>query len=154
MPSVCPLSYIPAVRTFYYSQGTQIYCAPTIDDGDGWQHSMHHIALEGRCFVLSAVQYAENKDYPEGHAVAKENDPIEPNGVMIAGGSVIVSPLGKTLAGPLRKQEGILTADLDLDDISRGKFSLDVVGHYSRPDGEWGHSPLLPALFDQSLLHL
>ncbi|EKM49541.1 uncharacterized protein PHACADRAFT_265079 [Phanerochaete carnosa HHB-10118-sp] len=113
--------------------GTQIYCAPTIDDGDGWLHSMHHIALEGRCFVLSAIQYAENKDYPEGHAVANENDPIEPN-VMIAGGSVIISPLGKTLAGPLKKQEGILTADLDLDEIARGKFDLDVVGHYSRPD--------------------
>lgn len=96
---------------------------------------MHHIALEGRCFVLSAVQYAEEKDYPEGHALANENDPVEPN-VMIAGGSVIVSPLGQTLAGPLWKKEGILTADLDLDDIARGKFDLDVTGHYSRPDGK------------------
>lgn len=54
---------------------------------------------------------------------------------MIGGGSVIVSPLGKTLAGPLRGQEGVLTADLDLDDIVHGKFDLDVTGHYARPDG-------------------
>lgn len=54
---------------------------------------------------------------------------------MIGGGSVIISPLGKVLAGPLLKGEGVLTAELDLDDIVRGKFDLDVVGHYARPDG-------------------
>lgn len=96
---------------------------------------MHHIALEGRCFVLSASQYAEDKDYPEGHAVADKNDPVDP-GVVMAGGSIIISPLGKVLAGPLWKQEGVLTADLDLDDLPRGKFDLDVTGHYARPDGE------------------
>ncbi|EEB89887.1 hypothetical protein MPER_11972 [Moniliophthora perniciosa FA553] len=53
---------------------------------------------------------------------------------MIAGGSVIVNPLGKVLAGPLLGREGILTADLDLDDCVRGKFDLDVTGHYARPD--------------------
>jgi len=94
---------------------------------------MIHIALEGRCFVLSACQYAQEKDFPADHAVA---DPANRNqsNVMIGGGSVIVSPLGKVLAGPLHDGEGVLTADLDLDDIVRGKFDLDVVGHYARPD--------------------
>ncbi len=97
---------------------------------------MKHIALEGRCFVLSACQYAEEKDYPADHAVANP-DKRESTNVMIAGGSVIVSPLGKVLAGPLLGKEGVLTADLDLDDILRGKFDLDVTGHYARPDGEF-----------------
>lgn len=123
------------MRTFYYSQGTQIYCAPTVDGRPVWQHTMHHIALEGRCFVLSACQYAEEKDYPEDHAVANAAQ-RSPSNVMIGGGSVIVSPLGKTLAGPLLGKEGVLTADLDLDDVVRGKFDLDVTGHYGRPDGE------------------
>ena len=123
------------VRTFYYSQGTQIYCAPTVDSRPVWQHTMHHIALEGRCFVLSACQYAEEKDYPEGHAVANVNERVGSN-VMIAGGSVIVDPLGRTLAGPLLHKEGVLVADLDLDDVVRGKFDLDVTGHYARPDSE------------------
>lgn len=96
---------------------------------------MHHIALEGRCFVLSACQYAEEKDYPEGHGVADPNNRASSN-VMIAGGSVIVDPLGRTLAGPLLNQEGVLTANLDLDDVVRGKFDLDVTGHYARPDGK------------------
>ena len=95
---------------------------------------MNHIALEGRCFVLAACQYAEEKDYPPDHAVA-DVDKREASNVMIAGGSVIINPLGKVLAGPLLDKEGILTADLDMDDVVRGKFDLDVTGHYARPDG-------------------
>ena len=96
---------------------------------------MAHIAFEGRCFVLSACQYAEEKDYPLGHAVTDDPE-RSPNNVMIAGGSVIIGPLGNVLAGPLLGEEGVLTAELDLDDIVRGKFDLDVTGHYARPDGE------------------
>jgi nitrilase len=50
------------------------------------------------------------------------------------GGSAIISPLGKVLAGPCFDAETILTASLDLAEIARGKFDFDVVGHYSRPD--------------------
>ncbi|WZZ45196.1 hypothetical protein YC2023_041455 [Brassica napus] len=50
------------------------------------------------------------------------------------GGSVIISPLGKILAGPNFESEGLVTADLDLGDIARAKLYFDVVGHYSRPD--------------------
>ena len=38
------------------------------------------------------------------------------------------------LAGPNFTSEGILTADLDMADIARGKYDFDVVGHYARPD--------------------
>jgi predicted amidohydrolase len=126
--------FLPPVRTYYYSLGTQIYCAPTIDSRDTWQSSMQHIALEGRCFVLSACQFATEKDYPPDHAVADPNN-RNPDNIMLGGGSVIISPLGKVLAGPTRQPEEILTADLDLDDVVRGKFDLDSVGHYARPDG-------------------
>jgi predicted amidohydrolase len=54
--------------------------------------------------------------------------------VLIKGGSLIVSPFGQILAGPLRDSEGILTTELDLKDVARGKFDLDCVGHYARPD--------------------
>ena len=50
------------------------------------------------------------------------------------GGSAIIDPLGKVLAGPYFDGETILTADLDLGDIGRAKFDVDVTGHYSRPD--------------------
>ena len=118
----------------YYNQGVQIYCAPTVDARPEWQSSMRHIALEGRCFVLSSCQYAEEKDYPSDHAVVNSQS-RSPSNVMIGGGSVIINPLGKVLAGPLEKGEGILTAELDINDCIRGKFDLDVSGHYARPDG-------------------
>jgi beta-cyano-L-alanine hydratase/nitrilase len=95
---------------------------------------MIHIALEGRCFVLAACQFAQEKDYPEDHPTRGLKR--DPENVMIAGGSVIVSPLGKVLAGPLLEGEGVLTAEIDLNDCVRGKFDLDVVGHYARRDGE------------------
>ncbi|KAH9944148.1 carbon-nitrogen hydrolase [Epithele typhae] len=131
--TICWENYMPLLRTWYYSQGTQIYCAPTVDARPAWQHTMTHIALEGRCFVLSACQFAQEKDYPPDHAVANA-DARNPENVMIAGGSVIINPLGVVLAGPLRDAEGVLTAELDLDDIYRGKFDMDVVGHYARND--------------------
>ena len=121
---------------FYYLKGTQIYCAPTVDARPVWQSTMTHIALEGRCFVLAACQYAQEKDYPADHAV---RDASARNGdnVMIAGGSVIIGPLGNVLAGPLLDGEGVLTSDIDLADVVRGKFDFDVVGHYDRKDSEW-----------------
>jgi predicted amidohydrolase len=104
---------------------------------------MAHIAVEGRCFVLSACQYAQQKDYPAEHPIAQGSS-RDPEGVMIGGGSVIYNPTGEVLAGPLWEGEGVLTADLDLDDVIRGKFDLDVVGHYARSDSETQLHPYCP----------
>jgi len=38
------------------------------------------------------------------------------------------------LAAPVFNTEAVVKAEIDLDDISRGKFDLDVAGHYGRPD--------------------
>lgn len=111
---------MPLLRAAMYAKGIQLYCAPTVDDRETWQGTMRHIALEGRCFVLSACQWSCIAGTPESE--------------WIRGGSVIVGPLGKVLAGPNNEGECILTADLDLGEIAEGKFDLDVVGHYARPD--------------------
>ena len=121
------------VRTYYYSKGTQIYCAPTADDSPEWQDSMRHIALEGRCFVLSACQYSQEKDFPPNHPV-EFVEKRDPERVVMTGGSVIINPAGNVLAGPLFEGEGVLVADIDLEDAIRGNLDLDVVGHYARPD--------------------
>jgi nitrilase len=114
-----------------YSKNIALYCAPTADDRDTWLASMRHVALEGRCFVLTACQFIRKKDFPATVRVALGDSP---DAVLMRGGSAIVSPLGNVLAGPNFEGETILTAALDLNDIGRGKFDFDVVGHYSRPD--------------------
>lgn len=129
--AICWENYMPLLRTTLYSKGVQLYCAPTVDDRETWASSMRHIAFEGRCFVLSAVQYLRRRDYPDDIAEALGEAAKDP---IIGGGSVIVNPQGKILAGPNREGECVLTAELDLDEIIEGKFDLDVVGHYARPD--------------------
>jgi nitrilase len=127
---ICWENYMPQLRLAMYGRGIQLYCAPTVDDRETWLPTMRHIALEGRCFVLSANQFARRSDYPADYPIA----PTDPDTVLIGGGSCIVDPAGRVLAGPARDDEAILTADLDLDEIARGTFDLDVVGHYARPD--------------------
>ncbi|WP_435020052.1 carbon-nitrogen hydrolase family protein [Tundrisphaera sp. TA3] len=129
--AICWENYMPLLRMHLYSRGVQLYCAPTADDRDAWQATMRHVALEGRCFVLASNQFALRSDYPADYPAIQGDDP---DTVMSRGGSVIVDPLGRVLAGPLFGEAGILVADLDLDEIARGKFDFDVVGHYARPD--------------------
>lgn len=129
--AICWENYMPQLRLALYGQGIQLYCAPTVDDREMWIPTVRHIAYEGRCFVLSACQFARRSDFPADYA------PIQgdaPDTVLIRGGSCIVSPFGELLAGPCYDTPAILTADLDLSVIARGKFDLDVVGHYARPD--------------------
>ena len=128
---ICWENYMPLLRMAMYAQGIQLYCAPTVDDRESWIPSMRHIALEGRCFVLSACQFARRSDYPADYDSIQGSDPAT---VMIRGGSCIISPLGEVLAAPCYDQAAILTADLDMGAIARGKYDLDVVGHYARPD--------------------
>ena len=128
---ICWENYMPAMRMHMYHQGVTLYCAPTADDRDTWLPTLQHIALEGRCFVLSACQHITRAAYGPDHESALGD---APGTVMMRGGSAIVAPLGAVLAGPDFSGETILYATLDPAEIARGKYDLDVTGHYARPD--------------------
>lgn len=128
---ICWENYMPMLRMHMYAQRIQLYCAPTADHRDTWLPSMRHIALEGRCFVLSCCQYLTRADCPEDYAAIQGSDPAT---ILMSGGSCIIGPLGQILAGPNFEKPCVLTADLDLDEIPRSKYDFDVVGHYARPD--------------------
>lgn len=128
---ICWENYMPLLRMTMYSKGIQLYCAPTADGRDTWIPTMQHIAMEGRCFVLSCNQFARRSDYPDNYTSPFGD---EPNTIISCGGSCIVNPLGHILVGPNFTEECILTADLDMNEIARGKYDFDVVGHYARPD--------------------
>jgi nitrilase len=128
---ICWENYMPLLRMAMYDRGIAIYCAPTADDRDSWASTMQHIALEGRCFVLSSCQYMTRADFP-----AEMRNQISDDGkrVLMRGDSMIIDPLGRIVAGPDFSGETILTAELDTDDIPRAQFDFDAVGHYARPD--------------------
>ncbi len=127
---ICWENYMPLARMALYQQGVQVYLAPTADSRPAWTATMQHIALEGRCFVLGCNQYFTKSMYPgEFQPWVKE----EPE-ALCPGGSLIVAPNGAILAGPLFGKAGILTAELDLDQIIAQKLDFDPVGHYQRPD--------------------
>ena len=128
---ICWENYLPLLRASMYAQGIEIYCAPTADARDSWIASMRHIAVEGRCFVLSCNQFNRRCDFPEDYSAAFGEDPET---VVTRGGSCIVDPFGNFLAGPNMEGETILVAEIDRAQIIRGKYDLDVVGHYARPD--------------------
>jgi nitrilase len=128
---ICWENYMPLLRMAMYAKGIQIWCAPTADGRETWLSTMRHIAMEGRCFVLSCNQFTRAQDFPSDipNALA-----ANPGDVLSSGGSCIIGPLGEILAGPARNCEQTLFADLDLGAITRGKFDFDVTGHYARPD--------------------
>ncbi len=128
---ICWENYMPLLRTAMYAKGIELYCAITVDDRDTWLPTVTHIALEGRCYVLSACQFLERNDLPSGYPAGRFPESQKD---LIRGGSCIIGPLGQLLAGPIFGEESILTAEIHRAELARAKFDFDVVGHYSRPD--------------------
>ena len=129
---ICWENYMPALRMAMYQQRVAIYCAPTADDRDSWRSTMQHIALEGRCFVLSACQHLRRSQFPGDRM--NNRLPDAPDTVLMRGGSMIIDPLGKMLAGPVYNEDALLTAELDMSIIPMAQMDFDPVGHYARPD--------------------
>lgn len=130
---ICWENYMPLARFSLYSQGIEIYIAPTYDSGEAWVGTMQHIAREGKCWVLSCGVALERKDLPEDfpdidRLYSTEEEWINP------GDSLVVSPSGEIVSGPLSKEKGHIILDIDVDLASSSKRALDVAGHYSRPD--------------------
>ncbi len=128
--AICWENLMPALRMSYYAQGVEIWCAPTADAREVHLSTLRHIAVEGRVYVLAANHVAQAKDLAPDFATAY----VHPDAVVCRGGSVIVDPFGEVLAGPLHDEEGVLFAELDLGQVTRGRYDFDAAGHYSRPD--------------------
>jgi nitrilase len=129
---ICWENYMPLARFSLYAWGTQIYAAPTWDSSARWNETMDHIAFEGGCFVLGCCQVVHANDIPDRYAFKRAL--IERRGEWInPGNSVIASPQG-VLAGPASCKEETLYADLDFSQLALTKATLDIAGHYARPD--------------------
>jgi nitrilase len=129
---ICWENFMPLARNAIYECGTQILVSPTWDKSPNWLQTMQHIAREGGLFVISTCMALKMNDIPEEYEF-KKLYPKEREWINV-GNSCIIAPNGQILAGPLEAEEGILYADIDLQQIIAAKRMFDVVGHYSRPD--------------------
>ncbi len=127
---ICWENFMPLPRTALYEAGTQIYVAPTWDKGANWLSSMQHIAREGGVFVVSCCMTLHIDDLSDELKSIYSKD----KKWISTGNSCIISPSGTIISGPLDSEEGILYADINLEDIIAAKRKFDVVGHYARPD--------------------
>jgi nitrilase len=134
---ICWENYMPLARFHLYAQGVDVWLAPTLAQGDGWVATMQHIAREGRVWVVGVNPCLRRDqipaDLPHRDRIAPEPQPgagewIEP------GNSVICNPSGELVAGPLRHEERILTATIDLAQVAEQRRLFDPTGHYHRPD--------------------
>jgi len=130
---LCWENYMPLARYALYSQGVELYIAPTYDSGDDWLGSMQHIAREGRCWVICSGVALTHSDIP---ADFPDKDVLFPptEEWINPGDSAVIAPGGEIVAGPMRKEKGILYAEVDSKRVGIAKRDLDITGHYSRPD--------------------
>ncbi len=130
---ICWEHWMPLARQALHNSGEHIHVAvwPTV-------HEMHqiasrHYAFEARCFVLAAGLIMQVKDLPVELRASPELA-ARPDNFVLRGGSAIIGPDGKYVAEPVFEQETIVAAELDMAAVDREKMTLDVSGHYSRPD--------------------
>ncbi len=130
---MCWENFMPLARYALYAQGVEIYIAPTYDSGDGWIGSLQHIAREGCCWVVGCGCIMKGSDIPDDFPEKSSLYPDTEEWVN-PGDSVVIAPGGEIMAGPMNKEVGILYHELDRERVSSAKRTLDVAGHYSRPD--------------------
>jgi nitrilase len=130
---ICWENYMPLARFALYAQGPDIWVAPNWDDGDAWIATMQHIAVEGRCWVLGAGYAQRVADIPADFPHRASIYP-DPDAWLNPGDSVIVAPGGRIVAGPMHRAMGVLVADVDPAAAAAARRTLDVTGHYGRPD--------------------
>jgi nitrilase len=155
---ICWENYMPLARFHLYAQGVDLWVAPTLAPGDAWVASMRHLARENRMFVVGVnpVLHADQirADFPNRDQLIPADFLEQNEGWVEEGNSVIVGPDGSLIAGPVRRSEETLIAELDLGSVGAARRLLDPVGHYNRPDVFRLHvdtSPRPPVVMESSV---
>jgi nitrilase len=135
---ICWENYMPLARFHLYAQGIDVWLAPTLATGDAWVASMQHLARENRMFVVGVNPVLHVDQLPEGFPhrdrLVPQQFADDRDGWVEEGNTVIVGPSGDILAGPIRRREETVMADLDLGLVRSARRVFDPVGHYNRPD--------------------
>lgn len=148
---ICWECYMPLARHALYSQGMEVFINPTWDSSDTCLATLRHIAKEGGCWVIGTATAIQGKDLPDDFP---ERDRLyTPEEWINVGNAVVIAPSGEVTAGPLNREKGILYAEVEIETALRARRSLDVAGHYGRPDIfslRVNRAPQVPAVFDDA----
>jgi nitrilase len=129
---ICWENWMPLARFALYSQGEQIHVAPTADHAERCLINVRNTAFEGGVFVISVCMILRKQSFPKDFPFQQEL--AGAGEYLTEGGSAIIGPDGSVLAGPVYREEDILYADLDLNQVVEQSQLFDVAGHYARPD--------------------
>jgi nitrilase len=130
---ICWEHWMPLARMAMHNSGEHIHIAvwPTV-------HELHqlcsrHYAFEGRCFVLAVGLMMPTRDLPS--ELRADTEAQKQSGKWLErGGSAIIAPDTRYIVEPVYDREELIIADLNLSEIDQQFLTLDVSGHYSRPD--------------------
>ena len=129
----CWENWVPGIRHALYAQGTQLHVAAWPGSRGLTDDITRFIALEGRCFVLSAGQLLSSDSIPEG-APLREQALAGDSGYLYPGGSAVASPDGSWIVKPVYEEERLVMADIDVSEVRGERQNFDPAGHYFRPD--------------------
>ncbi len=130
---VCWEHWMPLARQALHESGEDIHVAvwPTA-------HEMHQVAsrqyaFEGRCFVIAAGSLMRASSLPP-ELEMHPGRVTSPDQWVLRGGSAIIGPDGAYIVEPVYDEPRCLIAELDLGRIRQEQMTLDVAGHYHRPE--------------------
>jgi nitrilase len=129
----CWENWLPLPRAALYAQGEDLHVAIWPGNRRNTEDITRFIAREGRCYVVSVSGLMRKADIPDGlPEVNLLRDTADD--VMANGGSCVAAPTGEWVLEPETDTESLRIAELDHRVVLEERQSLDVAGHYSRPD--------------------
>ena len=131
---ICWESYMPLARAALYQKGVALYISPNTNDNPEWQHTIRHIAIEGHCYFVNCDMIIPKSSYPKDLSDAAEAEIARLPETAGRGGSCVIDPFGHAVTDTLWDEEGILYAELDMQQVPASRMEHDVCGHYARPD--------------------
>ena len=130
---VCWEHWMPLARQALHESGEDVHVAvwPTVHDLH--QVASRQYAFEGRCFVLASGALMRASSLPP-ELEAHPDRVSGPDQWVLRGGSAIIGPDGRYVVEPVYDEPRILIAELDLGRAREENMTLDVTGHYHRPE--------------------
>ncbi|HWP03849.1 MAG TPA: carbon-nitrogen hydrolase family protein [Gemmatimonadaceae bacterium] len=130
---ICWEHWMPLARQALHDSGEDIHVALWPTAHERHQLASRHYAFEGRCFVLAAGSLQRTALLP-GELEPDPRKITVGTEWVLRGGSAIIGPDGEYVVEPVFDEPRLLVADLPLGRVRRESMTLDVTGHYSRPD--------------------